>query len=197
MELDDFKKTWEDQPNKEQQQHFSSKLIVKMTQEKYQSKINRIAYPEIIGTLICLMAIIFIGLHFYKLDSLYFKCVGSLSILVLSAISIISFLSIQKLNVVKDFSKPFAETIKIFAIQKLAFYKLQKINMLLSYLLLVTIIILLPKFFSGKDIIKSNYFWTISLSFGYIYLLYFSKYVTKSYKNTLTKTTELLRDIES
>jgi hypothetical protein len=106
-------------------------------------------------------------------------------------------LSIQKLGVVKDFSKPYTETLKIFAAQKLAFYKLQRINMTLSYLLLLTIIILVPKFFNGKDIVKSNYFWLISLSFGYIYLLYFSKYVAKSYKNTLAKTTELLNELES
>jgi hypothetical protein len=69
MELDDLKNTWDNQSNKEEQQNLTSKLIDQMTQEKYNSKINKIAYPEIIGSLICLIAIIYIGINFYKLDS--------------------------------------------------------------------------------------------------------------------------------
>jgi len=195
MELDDFKNTWNTQKDKSTQPNLTSKLIDQMTQKKYHSKINRIAYPEIIGTLICLLAAIYIGINFYKLDTAFLKGTGIVSILVLLILSVISMLSLRQLKMGKDFNRPHAETLKIFATQKLAFYKLQKINVTLSYLLLVTIIILLSKFYSGTDITNSKYFWTFSFAFGYIFLLFFSKYVTRFYKNTLRKTEELLHEL--
>lgn len=196
MELDDLKNTWDNQRNKVQQQNLTSKIIDQMMQKKYNSKINKIAYPEIIGSLICLIATIFIGLNFYKLDTAFLQGVGIISILVLLILSTISLLSLRRLKMTRDFNKPYGETLKIFAIQKLEFYKLQKINMTLSYLLLVTIIILLSKFFSGRDITGSKYFWIFSFSFGYLFLLFFSKFVTKFYKNTLKKTEELLQELQ-
>ena len=195
MELDDFKNSWNTQKDKSTQPNLTSKLIDQMTQKKYHSKINRIAYPEIIGTLICLLAAIYIGINFYKLDTAFLKGTGIVSILVLLILSVISMLSLRQLKMGKDFNRPHAETLKIFATQKLAFYKLQKINVTLSYLLLVTIIILLSKFYSGTDITNSKYFWTFSFAFGYIFLLFFSKYVTRFYKNTLRKTEELLHEL--
>ena len=196
MELDDFKNTWDNQSNETQQQNLTFKIIDQMTQSKYNSKINRIAYTEIMGSLICLFATIFIGLNFYKLDNIFLQGVGIVSILLLLTLSVISFLSLRKLKKTNDFTKPYAETLKTFATQKLEFYKLQKINMTLSYLLLVTVIILLSKLFSGRDITDSKYFWTFSFSFGYIFLLFFSKFVTRFYKTTLRKSEELLQELQ-
>ncbi len=197
MELDDFKNTWNTQNDTATQQNSTSKLIDQMTQKKYRSKINRIAYPEITGTFICLLAAVYIGMNFYKLDTAFLKGTGIVSILVLLILSVISVLSLRQLKMKKDFNKPHAETLKIFATQKLAFYKLQKINVTLSYLLLVTIIILLSKFYSGTDITNSKYFWTFSFTFGYIFLLFFSKFVSGYYKNTLRKTEALLNELQS
>lgn len=194
MELDDLKNIWDKQGTNDQQANLTNRIINQVTQEKYNSKINKIVYPEIIGSIICLLATVFIGLNFYKLDTAFLQGVGVTSILILLTVSILSFLSIRKLNMEIDFTKPYAEAIKIFANQKIAFYKLQKINMILSYLLLVTIIILLSKFFSGKDITESKYFWTLSFSLGYIFLLFLSKFVGKFYKSALTKTENLLKE---
>lgn len=196
MELDDLKITWDNQTDKEKNKILTSKIIDQMTQTKYNSKINKIAYPEIIGSIICLIAIIFIGFNFHKLDTVFLQGVGIISLFILLTLSIISFLSLQQLQMTNDFNKPYAETLKKFATQKLEFYKLQKINLTLSYLLLVTVIILLPKFFSGRDITDSKYFWLFSFTFGYIFLLFFSKFVEKSYKNTLKKAEELLQELQ-
>ena len=196
MELDDFKNIWDNQSNETQQKNLTIKAIDQMTQSKYNSKINRIAYPEIIGSIVCLSAIIFIGINFYKLDNIFLQGVGIASILLLLTLSVVSFLSIRQLKKANDFSKPYAETLKIFTTQKLEFYKLQKINLTLSYLLLVTVIILLSKFFNNRDITDSKYFWVFSFSFGYIFLLFFSKFVTRFYKNTLRKSEELLQELQ-
>lgn len=197
MELDDLKNTWHNRSEQAQQQNVTFQLIDEMTQTKYHSKIKRIAYPEIVGSIICLMATIFIALNFYKLDTLFLQGVGILSIIVLLTLSVLSFWSLKHLKMINDFNMPYSETLKRLATQKVKFYKLQKVNMTLCYVLLVTTIILLSKFYSDKDITDSKYFWTFSFSFGYIFLLFFSRFVTRFYKDTLRKSEELLQELQS
>lgn len=197
MELNDLKNAWDDASDKNHQHIITYKIIDQISQSKYNSKIKSISYPEIIGSVICFLATIFIGLNFYKLNSSFLQVVGLLSILALLSISIISFLSLKQLKLTNDFSKPYAETLKIFANKKLKFLKLQKINITLCYLLLVSMIILLSKFFTGIDLTNSKYFWIFSFSFGYIFLLFYAKWVKRFYNNTLHKSEELLKELQS
>lgn len=198
MELDDLKNDWElatYQANK--QNILTSKTITEITQKKYQSKIKKIKYSEFIGGIICLLGSSFIGINFNKLDTIFLQIVGVITILLLIIIPTLSFLSLKQLNSVDNFDKPHIETIKQFANQKLQFIKYQKINALLHYLLLVTIIILLPKFFYGKDITFNKLFWVFAFSIGYIFLIFFSKWVKKFYDTMLKKAEELLKEVEA
>lgn len=195
MELEDLKTTWKNESNSALQNNLTTLIINKMTQEKYHSKIKKITYPEIIGSSICVIAAGFIALTFNKLDTIILQAVGVASIIILLIISTIGVLSSQQLNMKKDLNKPYAETLKIFATQKLAFYKLQKINIILCYLLMVIIIILLPKLFGKKDITEYKYFWLYAFSTSYIFLLLISKFVSKFYKRTLHHTEEFLIEL--
>jgi len=196
MELDELKKAWDNQSDETEHQNLTLKIIDQMAQTKYNSKIKSVAYSEISGSVICLMAIVFIGFHFHKLNTIVLQGVGIVSILILPTLSIISFLSLQQLKMTSDFNKPYAETLKIFANKKLAFFKLQKINITLSYLLLVAVIILVSKFFSGRDVTGNKYFWLFSFTIGYIFLLFYSRFVTRFYQNTLRKSEELLQELQ-
>ncbi len=195
MELDDLKSTWQKEGNTSTQNNLTTLIIDKMTQEKYHSKIKKITLPEIIGSSICVIAAGFIALNFNKLETITLQAVGIASIIILLIISTLGVLSLQQLNIKKDLNKPYVETLKIFATQKQAFYKLQKINFILCYLLMVTIIILLPKLFGNKDITEYKYFWLYAFSTGYIFLLLLSKFVAKFYKKTLQQSEELLKEL--
>jgi hypothetical protein len=200
MELDDLKNAWQyihDQVK--QQQNLNAKIIDQMTRTKYNSSLKKIVYPEVIGTIGCLASAAFIGFDFSKLDTVFFQGIGITSILILLALSAISLISIRQLNMTKDVNKTYAETLKEFAVQKIRFNKFQRINFTLCYLLLVTTIVLTPKLFDDKNIIDSNYFWVFlfSISFGYIFLLFFSKWVFKKYNNTLRQAEDLLRELGS
>ena len=195
MELYDLKTTWQNEGNIATQNNLTTLIIDKMTQDKYQSKIKKITFPEIIGSIICVITTGFIALNFNKLDTIVLQAVGVASIIILLAISVLSVLSLQQLNLKKDLNKPYAEILKIYATQKLSFYKLQKINIILCYLLMITIIILLPKLFGGKDITEYKYFWLYAFVTGYVFLFWFSKFVTKSYRKTLQQTQELLMEL--
>ncbi|MFM9987169.1 hypothetical protein [Flavobacterium sp.] len=191
MELDDLKKSWSEVSN---QAKIDTKMIDQITKYKYKSGLNKIIYPEIIGILICILGAIYIGLHFDKLDTNLLKGVGILAIVILVILPVISLMSLLQFNRIGDLNKPYSETLKDFEIQKKRFHKLLKINSTLSYLLLVTIIVLLSKLFGENDITKSKYFWIFSFSFGYIFLLFYSKWVAKYYKNSLQEVEGLLNE---
>lgn len=196
MELDDLKNTWTNMNNEVQQQpHLNTETINQMTSSKYHSRIKKIAYPEIAGIFICVAGAVFIIFNFSKLDTVFFQATAIVAIVVLLLLSAISWISIRRLNVTGDVNKPYAATLKDFAVQKIRFSKLQKINVTLSYLLLVCIIILLPKFFSGKDITRNNSFWIFAFSIGYIFLLFYSKWVSKYYSNSLHQAENLLKEL--
>ncbi len=198
MELEDLKNSWNNAINQAaQQENLTPEIIDQMTPKKQYSKIKKIAYPEYIGISICLIAALFIALNFYKLDTAFLQGVGVVSIVLLLILSILSIVSLRQFRINGDVNKPYAETLKLFATQKLQFFRLQKINITLSYLLLVTIIILLSKLFNGIDVTNSKYFWTFSFAFGYIFLVFYSKWVLKYYKKTLRQMEELLQELEA
>lgn len=197
MQLDELKKIWDNTKNPvEKQQNLTSKMIDQMTQKKYHSKIKKIAYPEIIGIIICLISAFYIVVNFYKLDTTFLQGAGIVSILLLVTLSILSLLSLRQLTIPEDVNRPYATTLKIFATQKLQFFKLQKINAVLSYLLLVSILILMSKYFDDRDITGIKNFWIYSFSFGYLFLLFYSKWVAKYYKKTVEQSEELLQDLQ-
>lgn len=197
MELDELKNEWQSVNNQTAiQKKLTPKMIDKMMHKKYDSAIKKIKYPEWAGGIICLLAVIFIVFNFGKLDTLFFKTVGVAAVLLLLLLPAISVLSFNRFNLTADVSKPYAETLRQFAIEKLRFKKLQQANAFLSYLLLVCVIILLPEFFGGKDITTLKFFWVYAFSIGYLFLLFVSKWVKKVYGNSLNQAEELLKALE-
>ncbi len=151
MELDDLKNTWEDinGPAKKQQS-LSLTMIDQMARSKYNSSLKKVIYPEMAGIIICIAAAAYIVLNFSKLGTPTLKGAGIVSILLLFTLSAISLISIRQLRMTRDLNKTYAETLKAFARQKIRFHQLQRINVTLSYLLLVATIILFSKFFRGN-----------------------------------------------
>lgn len=198
MELDDLKNDWEEVTNQPSKKKLlTSKFIMQITQKKYASKINKIKYPELIGGIICVFGLSFIGINYNKLDTLFLQLVGVLAILLLIIMPIFSYLSLRRFNSKINFEKSYIETIKQFASQKLRFLKYQKINALMNYLLLVCTIILIPKFFYHKDLTFDKAFWIFAFTIGYIFLMFFSKWVNKFYNSSLRQAEELLKEGEA
>ena len=198
MELDDLKNDWEAVSNQTfEQNNLTHKIIDQMTQQKYTSKINKIKYPEWIGAIVCVLNIFYIVFNFSKLDTLTFQIIGTCTILLLLAMAAIGLMSFNRLSLQGDLNRPYAETIREFAIQKLRFQKFQRVNAILGYLLLVGVVMLLPKLFYKKDVTDSKYFLIFAISLGYIFLVFFSKWVYKFYKRSINQAEELLKEAES
>ena len=197
MELDELKSDWENSNNRPTNQNsLTSKIIDQMIQTKYNSKLNKIRYPEIGGGLVCAIAIVFIACNFNELDTSVTRCTGAIAILLLLLLPILSFLSLSKLNSESAVNESHVEVLQQFAIDRLRFQRYQKMNVTLCYLLMVAIIILLPKFFYGKDMVINKAFWTFAFSFGYIFLMVFSRLISRYYGRSLNQAEELLREIK-
>jgi hypothetical protein len=199
MEFDDFKNTWQEMSRQvKEKQNFNLKIIDRMSNQKIHSSLRGIFLPEIFGSIICLGSAIFIVFNFGKLNTTPTEICGVASIILFALLPLLSLWSVSTLYHVGNISRTYAETLKDFTVRKIKFYRLQKINFTLSYLLLGVLLILLPKLFGKKEFTNDQYFWVLLLgSLGYIVLAFFSKWVFKSYIKKIRQTEELLNELVS
>ncbi|MBS1734069.1 MAG: hypothetical protein JST02_12305 [Bacteroidetes bacterium] len=157
----------------------------------------RIVIPELTGSLFCVFGAIFIGLNFYRLNSIAFEVAGYLSISILLLLPVISWFSIEQLYKTGNITKPYAETIKDFATQKIKFCRLQKSNFILAHLLLVSLIIVSVKIFGANAITNSKHYLFMAIMIGYAFLLFFSSMVWKNYNKIILQAGRLLHEVNS
>lgn len=196
MELEQMKATWEALSQKVAlQEKLTHKMIENMTNLKYQSRLNTIHYPEMIGSIICFLAGIFMILNFQAIESLLMQVFGIFSILLLFVLPIISLASLRRLRKVNVSKMSYAEAIGNYSLQKIRFQKFQKLNisMALLFLLIVT-----PVFMeiNGKEISKTPYFWTFIFPLGIIFFIGFSVWVLKNYNKALKNAEQILSEIQ-
>ena len=187
MEINELKNAW----TKLDAKNIDSALISTALQKQYKSRINKIILPEVIGMIVCLLAAAYIGYQIKTLETILLQAVAVVAVLLLLVIPILSFASFVKLNAAGNVQKPHVEVLRDFAVQKLRFYKVQKINTILCYLLLVALVIVISGMF-GNDISDSTLFWIFSFTGGYCLLHGYSVWVQKYYKKNLLQMKELL-----
>lgn len=196
MELEEMMATWVTLSQKvAQKEKLTHKMIEKMTNQKYQSGLNNILYPEMLGSIICFLAGIFMILNFQVIERPMMQVFGILSILLLFGLPIVSLASLRGLRKVEVSMMTYAEAISDYSLQKIWFQKLQKLNvsMALLFLLVAT-----PVFMemNGKDISTVPYFWTLIFPLGIIFFLVFSVWVLKNYNKALKKAEDTLSEIQ-
>ena len=198
MELDDLKNDWNQlQTKTPENAAFDVSVLNKITRQKIQSRLLRIFIPELTGSLFCVFGAIFIGLNFYRLNSIAFEIAGYLSIAILLLLPVISWFSIEQLHKMGNITKPYAETVKDFATQKIKFCQLQKSNFILAHLLLVTLIIVSVKIFGANTTTGSKHYLFMAIMIGYAFLLFFSSMVWKNYNKIILQAGQLLHEVNS
>jgi multisubunit Na+/H+ antiporter MnhG subunit len=198
MELDDLKNTWNEMGERVvKTQKISLKIIDKMNANSFHSRLRKIAIPEILGSIICVASAIYIIVNFNKLNTLFYQVAGILCILMLVISPALSLASIRALYKAIDTNKTYADALKSFTESRITFCKLQKMNLRLSYFFLVTLILLCTKLFGTNPTTHSKYFFIFAYTFGFCFLLVFSKWVFSSYNKTIKDTEALLKELSS
>ncbi|RPD51529.1 hypothetical protein [Paracnuella aquatica] len=195
MELDDLKTTWNNIGGTAGQQKMDVAQLVKDREVKYGATLRRIILPEILGSIVCVAAAVFIGVQWSGLETTLMQTTGILAITLLVLIPAISFWSTAGLRNRPNLSQPHADTLRHFALQKLQFFKLQKLSVLLSYLLLVAVIVLMSGMYGRNDIAENKYFWMLSITVGYVFLVFYARWVEKYYQKSIDGAEVLLREI--
>lgn len=193
MELDELKNIWD---TANTQQTLNTKMIEKMTQTRFKSRLQKVVFHELIGALMCVAAVTYMALNFDKLPTPFFQGLGIVTALLLMVLPVVSLTLIWQINSLGNVNQPIAETLKQFARQKLRFIRFQQLSVVAAYVLIVFVFLLMPKFTGGRSLNDNKYFWAFAVAFGYIFLYFFSRMVIKYYGNALQQAEELLRELE-
>ena len=197
MDLLELKKQWQvlsEEANK--QKGISRSIVVQMTRINYRNRLAKMVIPEVAGTIICLLAVIYILGYFADLNTRPLRICGAITIVILTLLPLLSMKSAMLLLSVDISLYNYKDSIKIFTQRKMTFLRLQKWSFYISAVLLLVIFPVLGKLIGGKDLFATHQLW-----FGYIiiYPFYYAyaKWVFKRNAKTALDAQELLADLDS
>ena len=198
MDLEEIKNQW-DKMSKDikKQKILTDKLIIDMTQEKYNNKLKLISIPETIGTVICFAGAIYIFINFGKLDTWYMQLSGlftALFCIILPILSLRSIFGMQKLDMSNNNYK---QSIEKFAKSKKQFVLIQKVSFYLSFILVLVCLPVAGKLMNNKDLFLESKVWLWYIPFGFVFLYFISRWVFKKYKSATTSAENLLKELET
>lgn len=195
MELEEIKTLWgEMSAELEKQKKLASSLIISITEAGYQKKINRIMIPEIIGSLICIAAMLFIVVNFSELNTWYLQACGIITVLILIVLPILSIKAIAGLRSVDIMHHNYRQSLTAYAKGKKQFVWMQKLGFMLGAVLLLVLLPVVGQLMDGKDLFKITRIWLwYCIAFPFFYSL--SKWIFKSYMKTVDDAENLLKDL--
>ncbi|AXT49782.1 hypothetical protein D1818_02710 [Aquimarina sp. BL5] len=201
MELEEMKEVWSEISGQlEKQKKLTDKMIIMMTQEQYRKKWNKIAYPEILGTIICFGMALLIFFNISKLETWYNLLFGISSAIILLVLPILSLRSINKMSGINFYKNSYKDTLIKYTKNKKQFQSLQKISYYLSFLLIFLILPVTSKIMDGKDLFTSiNNIWPliIFIPIGITFFVFFTKWVKKCYSNNINEAENILKDLQT
>lgn len=186
MELDELTNSWQALSKRvENQEILSNQILEKITREKYHSKINKIGYSEYVGTIICYIGAAYLIMNFAKIDGALIQLFAIIAIALLFILPVISLKSVRAVKNVSIASKTYLQSIEEFAARKARFLRLQRLNVLLGFFLILVAVPILSAI-QGKDIAQVPRFWTLIFPISIVFFSAFAFWVLRSYNRVLT-----------
>ena len=160
MELDELRSEWQEMSNEiKKQKILTDKLIIDMTQERFNNRLKSISIPETIGTVVCFGVAILILLNFSKLNTWYLQLSGIFSILFYIVLPILSLKTIYGMKRINISQGNYRETLEQFAKNKMQFIRVQKWSYYLSFILVIVCLPVASKLMNGTDIFLESAVW--------------------------------------
>jgi hypothetical protein len=198
MDLEEMKNTWGEMSNEiDKQKKLTDKLIMMMTQEKYDKSLRKISVPETVGTVICFIAALLILFNFEKLDTWYLQLCGSIIIGILIVTPIMSLKSIKKMNSINISKNNIKQTIIEFNKGKKQFKFAQKSGFYMSYIMFLISIPVAGKLMSNKDLFLQDKGWLWFIPLGFLFVYLFSKIVFRFYNKSTSDAENLLKELDN
>jgi len=197
MEFEELKSQWSEMSaNVDNQKKLTDKKISTMIEMSYRDKIRKIKIWEVTGAIFCCVALIFILNGMNKLEPWYLMICGIVSVMMLILMPALSLSTLFKISFANISTNNYRQVLFDYNTRKINFINVQKLSICLGALLFVTILPVMGKLVSGKDLFKSATIWYI-YSVGFPCLYYFATWVFKKYNSSLNKAEEILHDLKS
>ena len=197
MELDEMKTLWTEMSAKlEGQKKLTDKMIIMMTQERYQRKLSKIRTPELISTALCFIMVLLILLSLNKFDTSYLLACAITSATILSVLPILSLWAIRQVSRVDIKGSNYKEALLQYALAKRRFLSVQKFSFYLSFVLLIVALPVAVKMMGGKTTRIETATWLWYLPLGFCFFAVFARWVYRCYVNVTVQLENLLREIE-
>lgn len=192
-----MKTTWEMLSKQiNNQEKLTNQLIERVTEQKFRSTMSRILYPEYVGAIVCYAGAAYLIWNFTRIDLWLMQIFGIIAVVLLIILPIISFISVREIKSVQLSIQSYSETIREYARQKIRFQKLQKLNIALAMIVMLTSIPVLVNI-QGKDISSIPYFWILLFPTGIVLFFAFAFGVLRHYNNALKEAEELISGINA
>ena len=198
MDLEEIQTIWSEMSDQlEQQKKLTNELIMKMTQDRYSNKFDKITFYETIGAVICFLAAIYFLVNIHKLDTWYLLACGIFTVAFLIVLPIITLGllgKIKRMNIVKN---SFKETIVGYTKAKNQLLLMQRVGIYLSFVLMFTCLPAFSKIMNNKDLFLQSKIWLIYLPLMAIFLFFFARWGYKCYKNITNSAENILKELEA
>jgi len=199
MTLDEMQNVWSEMTEKlENQKQLTDTLIMEMTVQKFKNKIGKISSFESGGAVICFIAAILLTINIGKLDTWYLLASGIIVIGYLIIIPFIVLRSIQNMKRINISENTNRQSLIDFTKRRKYFLLLQKIAIVLNFVLMVLILPVFSKIANDKDLFVNNanlWYWYVPVML--LFLIPFSRWGYKSYKNMTASAEHLLKDLQA
>ncbi|MEW7292949.1 hypothetical protein [Aquimarina sp. 2304DJ70-9] len=200
MELEEMQAVWSEMSNQlEQQKKLTDKMIIMMTQEKYRNRLNKIAYPEMIGAVICYAIAILILINLSKLDNWYTLLSGIITLVTLMVLPILSLGSINRMRNLDVATNNYKQTLIQYAKAKTHFQKLTTVSYYLGFIVMFAVMPVSSKLINGKDFFaetKSVWVLAVTIPLAITFFILFSRWAIKCYNRTINSAESLIKELE-
>jgi len=196
MELEEMRSAWTEMSTVvEKQKKLTDKLIIDMTQAKYQNTLSRIKTPELISTAICALQVMLILVNFRKFDTGFSVACAIISVAILSILPILSIRAINKMNNLNVTNNNYKQILTDYANDKLRFLSIQRLSFFLGFILMITCLPVMLKIMDGKNKEVSPEVWFWFLPLGMLFFIIFARWVYGYYARTATRAENLLKEL--
>ncbi|WP_339868167.1 hypothetical protein [uncultured Algoriphagus sp.] len=197
MELDEMKSLWADLSLQvEKQDKIQKELLMEITKQKFRSKLNSVRIPEIIGSLVCVGYAMYFLSRFGEFELWYNQIFALVCIFLMIALPTASLTAIKGMRDLKIDTETPAGIMDKFVKSKVRFWKVQRYGMIFGVILMIAILPPLVELNGADEIIQKPWFWGLYVPGGLIFMLLFTRFVYKKYKETISASEKMLRDID-
>lgn len=197
MDLDEIQKVWLDMTDQlEKQKKLNNDLIMKMTQQRFKGKFEKIKMYETIGAVICFIMAIFILFNLNKLDTWYLLACGLFTVAFLLVLPVITLGLLGKLQRMNIVDNSYKETIVGYTKAKNQLLLMQRVGIYLSFVLMFTCLPVFSKIMKDKDLFINSQSWLVYIPVMVIFLAIFTRWGYKCYKNITNSAENILKELE-